>query len=141
MTSATNSAKRIGSKVAERILIALLAIMLGTLIFSAVSAHAATGSASATTPVVESTVEVMGPVVPVSNVIELPKIANANCFNIYRDDILLAECIKPRVDTVTGNYYFDDSSPEVVPSSRFTYSVSAVNDTGESPRLHQTNEK
>jgi hypothetical protein len=115
--------------------------MLGTLLFSAVSAHAGTGSTATTAPVAESPVEVMGPVVPVANVVELPRVASANCFNVYRDDILIAECIQPSIDPADGDYYFLDSSPEVKPATRFTYSVSAVNDTGESPRLYQTEDK
>lgn len=131
--------KKQSVSVIERIILAVIAALIGSVVF-ALSAQAQEGttvaSTTATTPA-----PVMGPAAPVGNVVELPRDATANCFNVYRDDILIAECIKPRIATATGHWYFDDSSPEIKPATRFTYSVSAVNDTGESPRLYQTEEK
>lgn len=117
-------------------------VALGALVAVTGSAHAAANvTASSTAQAVTVAPNVMGPVAPeasrASNVVEVPRIAGADCFNIYRDGALLAKCIKPSVDATTGDYYYDDKSVDVTPASRWTYEVSAVNATGESPRIGQ----
>lgn len=129
------------AKVAERILIACLAVAVAGLVF-AISGHA-TAKESVSTPVATTIPELMGPANTdakfVGNTVPLPKIAGADCFNVYRDGKLIAPCVKPKIESTKDGdfYYFDDASPEVTPASRWTYEVSAVNATGESPRYGQ----
>lgn len=137
-----SSFKKISTSVIERVAIALLAVAIVCLGF-AVSAQAQEGT---TAPVsapatVESPATPMGPAAPsverVANTVLLPQIVAADCFNVYRNGVLIGDCVQPLIDMSTGDWYFDDSSEVVTPASKWTYEVSAVNATGESPRYSQ----
>jgi hypothetical protein len=127
----------------ERMLLALVTMLFAVTMFAVVASAHGQGERSERQAEVASTQSsVMGPAAPevarVANTVGIPKelVAYADCFNIYRNGELFAACIKPSIDEA-GDYYFIDNSPEIKPATRFTYSVSAVNATGESPRINQ----
>lgn len=115
--------------VIERVILAVIAVLIASVVF-ALSAQAKTGTTDpGPAPVTVGSPAPMGPAAPVGNVVALPEVAWANCFNVYRNGTLIAPCVK--------GFQYIDASPEVAPATRWTYEVSAVNDTGESPRIGQ----
>lgn len=128
-----------------RFIFTIASLVMALLIGITISAHAQAASATAWTPahVDAAPTNIMGPSNEaakfVGNTVTLPKVASATCFNIYRDGALIAKCVQPSIENNSDGsfWYYDDHSPEVTPSSRFTYEVSAVNATGESPRYGQ----